>query len=187
MKLIYRGKYNGNPDSLPFREHKPGAVKFKEFDDMKKMGIVLNIAALIIAIPMYIILIMRAGSDAISFVGALLSLVAMIAHEFLHAICFKEEVHLYINFANGSLFVVGPETMSKARFVIMSMLPNLIFGIIPFILFLINSQWTVLGTFGAIMICGGAGDYYNVFNALTQMPKGARTYLHKMNSYWYMP
>ncbi|MCI8497238.1 MAG: DUF3267 domain-containing protein, partial [Clostridiales bacterium] len=33
----------------------------------------------------------------------------------------------------------------------------------------------------------GAGDYYNVFNALTQMPKGARTYLYQFNSFWYMP
>ena len=40
---------------------------------------------------------------------------------------------------------------------------------------------------GVIAIAMGAGDYYNVFNALTQMPKGARTYLYQMNSYWYMP
>lgn len=24
-------------------------------------------------------------------------------------------------------------------------------------------------------------------NAVTQMPKGARTYMHKFNSFWYMP
>ena len=44
-----------------------------------------------------------------------------------------------------------------------------------------------LGSLGAFSIAAGAGDYYNVFNALTQMPKGARTYMHGMHSYWYMP
>ncbi|MBQ4282485.1 MAG: hypothetical protein IJB96_00980 [Lachnospira sp.] len=41
--------------------------------------------------------------------------------------------------------------------------------------------------FGGLSISMGVGDFYNVFNALTQMPKGARTYLHKFNSYWYIP
>ena len=33
----------------------------------------------------------------------------------------------------------------------------------------------------------GAGDYINVFNAATQMPKNALTYLNGFNSYWYIP
>ena len=33
----------------------------------------------------------------------------------------------------------------------------------------------------------GSGDYYNIINALTQMPRGARTYLHGFHSYWYLP
>ena len=32
-----------------------------------------------------------------------------------------------------------------------------------------------------------AGDFMNVHSAIIQMPKGAKTYLHGMNSYWYMP
>ena len=32
------------------------------------------------------------------------------------------------------LFVVGTETMSKGRFIFMSMLPNLIFGIVPYVI-----------------------------------------------------
>ena len=44
-----------------------------------------------------------------------------------------------------------------------------------------------MGTLGAMAISAGTGDYYNVWNALTQMPKGSRTYLHGTNSFWYMP
>ena len=85
------------------------------------------------------------------------------------------------------MFVVGPETMSKSRFIFMSLLPNIILGIVPYILGMIFPDFTfglVLGIFAASM---GAGDYYNVYNALTQMPKGSRTYLYQFNSYWYMP
>jgi len=119
--------------------------------------------------------------------GALLALLAMFPHELLHAVCFKGEVEMYTNLKQGSLFVVGTERMSKARFIFMSLLPNLVFGFIPFIIFLFVPQWTLLGVFGAVGISGGAGDYLNVFNALTQMPKGARTYMHGFHSYWYQP
>ena len=85
------------------------------------------------------------------------------------------------------LFVVGPEDMSKARFIFMSLLPNIIFGLIPYIIYFFNPDLLWLGAFGASCLAAGGGDYINVFNALTQMPRGSRTYLYKFNSYWYMP
>ena len=94
---------------------------------------------------------------------------------------------MYTNLKQGMLFVVGTETMSKGRYVFMSLFPNIIFGLIPFILAMIFPSLALLGFFGAFCLSMGAGDYYNVFNALTQMPKGSRTYLHKFNSFWYMP
>ena len=69
----------------------------------------------------------------------------------------------------------------------MSLLPNLVFGALPFLIFLIWPDQIFLGTLGLLSLGMGAGDYYNVFNAVTQMPRGARTYLHQFNSYWYMP
>ena len=33
----------------------------------------------------------------------------------------------------------------------------------------------------------GIGDYYNVFNCLTQVPKGGLVYMSGMHSYWYLP
>ena len=38
-----------------------------------------------------------------------------------------------------------------------------------------------------LSLTAGTGDFYNIKNALTQMPKHARCYLYKYNSYWYMP
>lgn len=192
MKLIYKGEFSGNVEDIPHGEHKPGAVMFKEPTDIKKFSLIMNIVAFALTIILIVILGIRAGSGLAEkwyalLIGCGLSMLSLFPHELLHAICFKDTVYLYTNFKQGMLFVTGPEDMSKARFVFMSMLPNLVFGFIPFIIFLIFPKLIILGSLGAIAIGMGAGDYMNVFNAVTQMPKGARTYVYSFNSYWYMP
>ncbi len=197
MKLHYKGKYNLNPEELPHGEHQPGAVKFKEVEDSKQMAIIGNVGGTILILITVLAAYFRhkaslAGLDfwgtyAQFTVPILLSMAVLFPHELLHAICFKEDVYLYTNWKQGMLFVVGPETMSKGRFVFMSLLPNMIFGFIPFGLGMVFDGWFAVAAFGAMCIGSGFGDYYNVFNALTQMPKGARTYLYQFNSYWYMP
>ena len=188
MKLHYMGKYNLDPDSLPSNGHQPGAVPFKEAKDSKTLGIIANAIALLLAVPLMVAVWLRCGTDFLAvLIGAALSMLILFPHELLHAVCFKGDVYLYTNLKQGTLFVVGPETMSKGRFIFMSLLPNIVFGFIPFAAAMIFPKLSFLGFFGALSISAGAGDYYNVFNALTQMPKGARTYLHKFNSFWYMP
>lgn len=188
MKLHYKGKFDGNEDLLPSGElekHK-NAVKFQEISDMKQLMILGNIVSAIMILILGTIFILRAGGfEKVSFIGMLLACISIFPHEFLHAICFKKDVYMYI--AGGGAFVCGTENMSKFRFIFMSMLPNIVFGVIPFILFLIFPKLTILGTLGVMAISLGVGDYYNVFNALTQMPKGARCFLEKQSSYWYMP
>lgn len=191
MKLVYKGKFNGDVESLPHGEHMPEAVKFKEFDDPKKLAIVMNVVALVVTVALIIVIHNFAYGKLIDInpLGFLLSLLTLFPHELLHAICFKETVYLYTNLSQGMLFVTGPEPMTKARFIFMSMLPNIVFGFIPFLLFFMfpNSITGVLGVMGATCIGMGAGDYYNVFNAITQMPKGAKTYIYGFSSYWFIP
>ena len=188
MKLIYKGNFDGNPQSLPCREHHPGAVKFKEFDDPKKLGLYANLIAIGIMALLLGVLYIRRGFTFIDIMaGSILSLLAAFPHELLHGICFKEEVYLYTAWKQGMLFVTGPEVISKRRFIFMSLLPNLIFGFIPYIIALIIPAPAFLGVFGGISLGMGAADYYNVYNAIRQMPKGSKTYLYQFNSYWYMP
>ena len=187
MKFHYKGKFSGDPDDLPYLEHEPGAVPFDEPQDPKKLGLIANGIALVIAIAALVILFLRGGLTAFNPIGCILMLLTLFPHELLHAVCFRDDVYMYTNLKHGMLFVVGPERMSKGRFVFMSLRPNIVFGFIPFAIYLIWPEHTILGTMGALSISAGAGDFLNVFNALTQMPKGAKTYLHKFNSFWYMP
>ncbi len=99
----------------------------------------------------------------------------------------KETVYMYSYFRAGAMFVLSLEDMTKTRFVLMSLAPNILFGFVPFLVALIFPQLYWLGLFGALSIGAGAGDYINVFNALTQVPKGAKIYSSGFHSYWYQP
>ena len=186
VKFHFAGRYNDDPESLITHPHEPGAVPFKEAPDMKKLSLIVNALALVIGVTT-IMTYMIVGRKPLEIWGWILFIVTLVPHEFLHALCFKGDVYMYENLKRGMLFVVGPGTFTKGEFVFMSMLPNLVFGFIPFLIFLIDPSHTILGTLGAVAISAGAGDYYNVYNAVTQMPKGSKTYLHGTSSYWYMP
>lgn len=189
MKLHYKGKFDKNPESIPTKPHKPNCVKFKEPNSSKKLALAVNLIATPVMLIFYIPILLSDfhGASSQSIWALLLFLLGLFPHEILHALCFKEDVYLYTNFSHGMLFVVGPEDMSKSRFIFMSLLPNIVLGFIPYLIYVMNPTWTMLGVFAALNITAGSGDYLNVFNAITQMPKGSRTYLHQLNSYWYIP
>lgn len=189
MKLHYMGTYNKKPEELPANPHKPNCVKFKEPEDSTKLGIIANCTAVVILIILAIPVFILSGINALEAFGisSILFVLCLFPHEMIHAIGFKKDVYLYTNLKEGMLFVVGPEDMSKFRFIFMSLLPVLILGFVPYIIYFFHPELTLLGALGAMNISSGGGDYINVFNALTQMPKGARTYLHHFNSYWYIP
>ena len=192
MKLHYCGKFDGKEESLPTKEHHPGAVQFRE-PEPKKFTLIANLGAILLAflllVPFFLL-----GRDYFSaktpvhlFIACMAFWAAMIPHELMHASCFRGDVYLYTWLKRGALFVVGPEDMSKGRFVFMSLLPNLILGVVPYAVYLFLPQLSGVGLFGVIALASGFGDYINVYHALTQMPKGARTYLNGFHSYWFIP
>ena len=190
MRLHYKGEYDLNPESLPHGEHQPNAVPFREAKDTKTLALMANIAGGIIIVLLAIPAWIRCKeyfSILQMMLGCLASMLVLFPHELLHAVCFREDVYLYTNFKQGLLFVVGPETMSKSRFIWMSLLPNIIFGLIPYLIGMLFPKYLFFLVLGTMAVGAGAGDYYNVFHALTQMPKGARTYLYQFHSFWYLP
>lgn len=192
MKLHYQGKYNLDSEILPKRKHQPNAVKFKEVSSSKELAVIANTIGLVLMVILSIPILLVYKNDLLLYFDDVMlvfifPILTMFPHELLHALCFKEDVYLYTNFKQGMVFVLGTETMSKKRFIFMSLLPNLVFGFLPYCLSFLGTKYLMFALWGVIAVAMGAGDYYNVFNALTQMPKGARTYLYQMNSYWYIP
>ena len=187
MKFHFGGKYSTDEDLKAKREHHPKAVPFKE-PGKNMFAFIANVFSIVTVVILGYVAYKRIGTIPHSsqmFWGLILSLLVLLPHELLHALCFKEDVYLYYYPSRLLLFVHGVESMSRARFVFLSLLPNIIFGFIPFVIFMINPSLIWLGTMGVMSIGMGFGDYINVFNALTQMPKGAMTYLSGFHSYWY--
>lgn len=178
----YMGKFKDEKD-LPTREQE-GAVQFKE-PEMNKFAIIANGLSLGILI-VFLLLVFARGARFNGW-GALVAFLLLVPHEFLHAIWMKGEVFMYTNFSQGMAFVVSKDDLTKWQFIWMSFFPTLVFGVIPFIIGMINPAWSFFGYLGAFSISMGAGDFCNIYFALTQMPKGAVTYLSGFHSYWYIP
>lgn len=190
MILHYKGSYDLNPQSLPHGEHKPNAVPFKEAESTKALSLIANVGSVLLIFVLSVFAAMRCWAyfDLTQLaLGFIVPMLLLFPHEYLHALCFQKDVYLYTNWKQGLLFVTGPESMSKTRFIMMSLLPNILFGFIPYLIGMLFPQLLFFAVCGTLCIGMGAGDYYNVFNALKQMPKGARTYLYGFNSFWYLP
>lgn len=191
MILHNAGKYNGDENTLPQREHKPNAVPLKEAESMKQLSLITNVGCIltiiILAIP-FILLAKEYIKDNTMWLalGGICGVLSLPIHELLHALCYKKDVYYYNNLSQGLLFVVGTEDMSKIRFIFTCLCPNIFLGLIPYIIFLIYPNIVFLGLFGLLCIGMGFGDYVNVYNAIKQIPKGAKIYLSGLHSYWYL-
>ncbi len=188
MKIHWAGKFDGREESLPQREHPEGAVPFKEAKNMNIFAVVANIASIVVMLAFLYLTVLR-NPDANSLLGFILSIVSLVPHEYLHGLWIPGDSYVYTNLKKGMLMVTGTSDMTKGRYIIMSLFPNIVFGFVPFLLYMLFPikplYWA--GTMGAACLGMGIGDYYNVFNAAVQMPKGALTYLSGFHSYWYMP
>ena len=163
MVFHYVGNYDGDESKLPQREHEPNAVMFKEPEDTRKLGMITSAGCILVLIALLIPYIVLAkdyfkGNIIWISVAAIFSGLIIVPHEFLHALCFKKDVYMYTNFKNGLACVVGPEDMSKLRFILMCLCPNIVFGLIPFIIFLFCPQLVGFGLFGLVCIGSGFGD-----------------------------
>ena len=125
--------------------------------------------------------------------GCAASFLTLLPHELLHGLCFGRgaEVHLFVSPKDLMAFVVCTRPVSRGRFILMSLLPNLVFGWGPFLLWCLTpygGAWSDgLLWFSLCCISFGGGDYLNVWNALRQMPRGSVQQISGFHSYWYMP
>ena len=200
MKLIYRGRYTGE-SQLPRADLPPGAVPFREPADTAALNLaamkwsLLALAAAaalgVVTIPLRGGLVLGAGLWFV--VGFAASFLTLLPHELLHGLCFGRgaEVHLFVSPKDLMAFVVCTRPVSRGRFILMSLLPNLVFGWLPFLVWCVTPYAgmgsDVLLWFSFCCISFGGGDYMNVWNALRQMPRGSVQQISGFHSYWYMP
>ena len=211
MKLVFRGFFK-DESQLPKGVLPPNAVKFREPQTKAQsfslsMVLAFIISVLVIAITVAIELLWREGEiiytgngaivDILNLVpdftilGVVLALIVLIPHELLHAICFGKGAEVEMFFKSTGAFVTCTKPISKGHFIFLSLLPNVVFGVIPLILWAVlpyhPAYSSHLHTFAFAGLVIGVGDYVNAFNGLRQMPKGSMQQLSGFHSYWFIP
>jgi hypothetical protein len=203
MKLVFKGNYE-NEKQLPKGVLPLNAVEFSEPQNPRQLNrIALLFAVLLIALLMFISSLLH-GSIALRlyitdlwtildlWIALLLSLVALYPHELLHAVCFGKHANVELFFAPKKLmlFVASPQPITKSRFILLSLLPNLIFGWLPLLVWAAlpyGGYSNILFLFSVFSILLGIGDYSNAYSALHQMPKGSIQQMSGSHSYWFIP
>lgn len=200
MKLIWKGKFE-NEEQLTVGTLPENAIRFKEPETPEKLiraaGLFIIPVIIIIGVAIYIKKLSGGNfvfSDMVNIRGILLSLLMAIPHELLHAAAFPKhaEVEIWYSFKYAMAFVFSSCPVSKSRFIFLSLLPNIVFGFVPLISWIfIPSEFSqisgIVFSFATFSLTMGIGDFLNVYNAATQMPKDSITQLSGFHSYWYLP
>lgn len=195
MKLIFRGKFKSY-DDLPKGNLPENAVMFKEPKSMAMINVVAGVIAVVLALVLFVILDLANRRECMYYKaewGFLVTVLLMLPHELIHAVCMAgkdEVVYMFYSIKYFMIFVTYPGQMSKARFIITNFAPSFVLGWIPFIVGLIIPEGeiaSVLLSSGFLGIVCGCGDMINVINAAIQMPRGSITQATGLNSYWFMP
>lgn len=108
------------------------------------------------------------------FLGVGLSLLFLVAHELIHAVCCpkRAEVLVYVSVAGICLIPTCP--LGKRRYIVMALMPALILGVCPLIIWLLltglsplMSSMIFAFSIGSLSMC--VGDLYNVILAARKM------------------
>ena len=197
MKLVYKGILR-DIKQLPKGNLPDNAVKFNEPTNFSKVlffAFLFTLPALFLSAIFIVSSYMLHGYLNISYsmFGFFAFVLSVLPHELLHAICFGKNanVELFIAPQLQGLIVTSTKPISKWRYIVMSLMPNVIFTWLPLLVWMILPYHEFLSDFlftlSMFSLVVGGADYMNVYNAFRQMPKGSLQQLSGLNSYWFMP
>lgn len=203
LNIHIKGELKNEEQLMKEKELPEKAIQFKEgktLNDAFNLGFVLSLP---IMLPMIIVSIMRcSGIDKqvefdISFVvAAVITVISgkllIYLHECIHAIFYpiKAEKTVWKYTKQVAYFIYCDAKISKIRFIILSLAPSVILGIIPFFIWYIAAPMLEVEWIVCIMILTwmmtfmSMGDFANAFHAMKQVPKGAKVFNYGMHSYW---
>ena len=187
MKIRYKGSFDGKVNHLPPVEPVADAARLEEPGKPRDLVRKANIGAAILFCVLLMLVVLRGGLGALHIGGVIVAALVILPRELLRAVCYRDECWFYMNFQESMPFVTGAEHQSKLRFLVTTLLPDVIFGLIPLILFFIWPNLSLLGTMGLLCLPMGCGDYLLAWLVLRQVPHSAMLYRQYFHTYWYYP
>ena len=198
LKLIWKGKFNGFED-LKVDKPPKNAIAFEEPESAKDLAKETRRSLIPVIVFLIIVIFLRGKirgafkiGDILNIFGVVLVIISILPHEYFHALAFPRdaEVEFWYSFKQRTALVISKEPITKRRFIFLNLLPNIVFGFLPLIIwiFIPNNMSFLSGTlftFGFIDLIIGAGDFMNVYNAIKQVPKEALIQISAFDSYWF--
>lgn len=127
--------------------------------------------------------------------ACIIALICNIIHKLLHAVLYPSIVikniiknpKLLYGFYNFNI------PISKKKFILISIFPNLILGFLPFMIWMLGlfdyqtlfSQSLII--IAMINIFAGIRDYFNIYSTIKQVPDNAYVFNYGIRTYWYYP
>lgn len=113
-------------------------------------------------------------------------------HEFIHALFYPVEAEktVWKDAKQGAYFIYCDVPVTKCHFIMLSIAPSILLGIVPFIAWyqlapLFHVEWLLcFMALTWIMTLMSIGDFANVFHAITQVPANAKVLNYGLHSYW---
>lgn len=130
--------------------------------------------------------------NMINSIAIITWLFMVLVHELLHVIALPKRMSTKIWFSvkYGTGFVVFNGALNKYRFLFMSLLPNVILGILPLLVWLIfpfknDFNSTFVFTFSYIGVMIGFIDYAKSINVIRKVPSNAVISMSEGILYWH--
>ncbi len=124
-------------------------------------------------------------------IGFFLIIPFLIIHEFLHAICLPQESEVQFFYSSAGFSTVTTSPIPKLRYIVTLIFPSLVLGIIPLLIwFVIPVKYSILNSSWFILSIGNLGgavvDFYNLFHAIKDMPRGSIIQISGFKCYYYL-
>lgn len=197
------GNYKSEEQLIKGEALPEGSIQFKEGTSLNEVFLKSFIIMLPIILLMIVISLKRCSqlnreiSIDISFLivfimTCIMCRILIYVHEIIHAIFYSRyaEKTIWKNLKQGVFFLYCNESVSKIRFIIINIAPSIILGIIPFIIWIflipfinikVGLSWLLISWYMTIF---SMGDYFNIYNAIKQVPKEGIIFNYGMHSYW---
>ncbi|MFP5527799.1 metalloprotease family protein [Peptococcus simiae] len=195
MAIHYKG-YLARLEDLPSSDLPDHAVPYDEpadLDGLIKAIMPWHWPLLALIAAAYVIRSLLTGHwlHLPTLLGCLAIIPGFFLHEWVHAWSFPRgaEVHIYQKIDAGLLMAYSPQPVSRLRFIVISAAPGLLLGLLPLGIWALTASDHYLARsllpFGCALLLGAVGDFYNIYNTLVQVPKGAHVQLSGWRSYWF--
>ncbi len=192
MKLIWKGKMTS--DNLFVPKNIPDNAKMLSSEKYAWLTYLLVVPILAIAYAGIVIrrpyVVGIAFNKIALFVGVGLSLVFLVVHELIHALCCPRGTTVFFYLTSAGISCVPACSLKKSRYLLIALMPTIVLGVIPFVIWMCVPSMNVIissvlfaFSIGSLSMC--VGDIYNAILVALKMNRHSVLVTSKTNIYYY--